>query len=213
MKQYRVKPEYEELWGTSTDTVISEEEVKRLATEWDKPEAELLEQLEEVDEMRLPWNTTADRLRFVQSKLGLNQRELSVYAGVSTRIVNQWINGTHKCSEFVCELIERVAETDAKALEADEPTSKMLRWAVIDDRGSDVFITYHGCKADALRDAEKQWGRLTKYEKERDCKSFSVALISCALIQRRRGSQPFDQWCGADGWCDADVYDTAKQYK
>lgn len=208
MKQYRVKPEYEELWNASTTDIITETEVKRLAQEWDKPEEELLEQLEEHEP-----ETTAKRLRAVQSKLNLNQRELSVYAGVSTRIVNQWINGTHKCSEFVCELIERVAETDAKALEADEPTSKMLRWAVIDDRGSDVFITFHGCKADALRDAEKQWKRLTKYEREKDCKAFSVSLISCALIQRRKGGQPFDQWAGADGWCDADIYDVAKQYK
>lgn len=157
--------------------------------------------------------TTAERLKAVQEKLNLNQRELSIYAGVSTRIANQWINEIHKCSETICELIERIAEVDAKAMEQDAPTTKMLRWAVVDNRGTDEYITFHGCKADALRDAEYQWNRLTRFEQEHDCKSFAVCLVSCCVVPKRRGSQPFSQWCGEDGWCDADVYEEARRYK
>jgi hypothetical protein len=51
MKTYTIKPEYVDLWGSeiSNDTVITEDEVERLAEEWETPVDELLEQLIPID--------------------------------------------------------------------------------------------------------------------------------------------------------------------
>ena len=49
MKQYTVKPEFLPLWGdVDESTVITHSEVERLSVEWEKPIAELLEQLNEI---------------------------------------------------------------------------------------------------------------------------------------------------------------------
>ena len=44
---YTVKPEYLDQWGedVTEDTIITQDELERLAAEWDKPVEELLEQL------------------------------------------------------------------------------------------------------------------------------------------------------------------------
>lgn len=50
MKRYHILPDYLSLWGeyTTTETVITQDEVERLAAEWDKPIEELLAELEEI---------------------------------------------------------------------------------------------------------------------------------------------------------------------
>ena len=47
---YHVKEEYLSLWGedTTEDTVVTQDELERLADEWGKPVDELLEQLTEI---------------------------------------------------------------------------------------------------------------------------------------------------------------------
>lgn len=54
MKTYTVKPEYIDLWaGDSTEyenIIVTEEQVREFAREWDKTEEELLEQLELIEE-------------------------------------------------------------------------------------------------------------------------------------------------------------------
>ena len=52
MKTYRIMPEYLTLWGedTTEDTVITTEEIERLAAEWGKPVEELMDQLTENEE-------------------------------------------------------------------------------------------------------------------------------------------------------------------
>ena len=49
-KYYTVRPEYADLWGEDCheNTLVSEETVTDLSSEWDKPLEELLDQLEEV---------------------------------------------------------------------------------------------------------------------------------------------------------------------
>lgn len=51
MKRYTVKEDYLTAWGedTTTDTIITGDEVFRLAYEWDVPVADLLEQLVWID--------------------------------------------------------------------------------------------------------------------------------------------------------------------
>ena len=51
MKNYTIKPEYLSLWGEgcTEDTVITENELQRLAQEWEKSEEELLDQLREIE--------------------------------------------------------------------------------------------------------------------------------------------------------------------
>ena len=52
MKTYHIMPEYLTLWGedTTEDTVITTEEIERLAAEWGKPVEELMDQLTENEE-------------------------------------------------------------------------------------------------------------------------------------------------------------------
>lgn len=52
MKQYRIKPEYYDLWGAYEGMdIVDDEEIKRLAYEWEMPIAELMEQVEEIEEI------------------------------------------------------------------------------------------------------------------------------------------------------------------
>lgn len=54
MKQYKVKPEYQDAWfgGLPTDeigdAIVSEDEINRLSREWGMPVEDLMEQVEEV---------------------------------------------------------------------------------------------------------------------------------------------------------------------
>ena len=52
MKKYTIKPEYIYLYGegADADTVITEDEVVILSSEWDMPVDEILEQLTEYDD-------------------------------------------------------------------------------------------------------------------------------------------------------------------
>jgi hypothetical protein len=47
MNTYHIKPEYLPLWGSecTEDTIVTEDELQRLADEWEKPLDELLDQL------------------------------------------------------------------------------------------------------------------------------------------------------------------------
>ena len=49
MKQYKIKPEFYDLWGAyeGNDTVTADT-INDLAAEWEKPIDELMEQVEEV---------------------------------------------------------------------------------------------------------------------------------------------------------------------
>lgn len=50
LTRYTIKPEFLSMWGedVTEDTVIDSAEVERLADEWGKPVAELLDQLTEI---------------------------------------------------------------------------------------------------------------------------------------------------------------------
>lgn len=50
MKRYHILPDYLSQWGedTTTETVITQDEVEQLAADWEKPIDELLTQLEEI---------------------------------------------------------------------------------------------------------------------------------------------------------------------
>ena len=50
MKKYHIKPDYLGQWGedTTTETVVTLDEVERLSAEWEMPIEELLAQLEEI---------------------------------------------------------------------------------------------------------------------------------------------------------------------
>jgi hypothetical protein len=51
MKTYHIKPDFLSEWGEecNEDTVITEDELRRLSEEWGIPVEELLDQLEEID--------------------------------------------------------------------------------------------------------------------------------------------------------------------
>lgn len=51
MKTYHIKPEYLPKWGAETteDTIITEDELRRLSLEWGTSIDELADQLEEIE--------------------------------------------------------------------------------------------------------------------------------------------------------------------
>ena len=51
MKNYRIKEEFLDRWGedVTEDYIVTQEELERLASEWEIPVEGLLEQLEEID--------------------------------------------------------------------------------------------------------------------------------------------------------------------
>lgn len=51
MKAYKIKEEYLDRWGedVTADDIVTQEELERLASEWEIPVEELMEQLEEID--------------------------------------------------------------------------------------------------------------------------------------------------------------------
>ena len=148
--------------------------------------------------------TAREILMTTQKQLGLTQRELGVYAGVSTRTINSWMTGYRTCNDSTAELIGRVADMDLKALENGETTSKMRRWCLITSDGGDEFLTAHGSKADAIRDADISWNHLTDKEKAKR-ESFMVALVDVCLVDRTVD--------GCFGWSEnGDVYEVAKDY-
>lgn len=152
-------------------------------------------------------------LRQAQEELKLNQKELGVYIGVSTRTINSWMTGERECPAYVAEMALRLAQIDRIALEDDEHTSGMFRWAVIDEiQDGDEFITVCGSKADALREAERDWERLLPKERERRAR-FQVGLIHVAAMEREVDGTRFTYFTDHSGRIDGDVYEVAKNFK
>lgn len=51
MKQFRIQPEYYDLWGAyEGNDIVTDEQIEELAREWDKAIEELMEQVNEIDE-------------------------------------------------------------------------------------------------------------------------------------------------------------------
>ena len=152
--------------------------------------------------------TAIEMLKEAQELLNLNQKELGTYIGVSTRTVNSWMTGERTCPDHVAEMALRLARIDAKALEEDEPTTAMMRWAVIDSYGIDEYLTVCGSKADALREAENDWNHLTAAEKA-NRERFLVGLINVQICEKAGFGGRFE-YANIEGRIDGDVYECAK---
>ena len=152
-------------------------------------------------------------LRQAQEELKLNQKELGVYIGVSTRTINSWMTGERECPAYVAEMALRLAQIDRIALEDDGPVTGMFRWAVIDEiRDGDEYITVCGSKSDALREADKDWKHLLPKERERRAR-FQVALIHVAVMERGVDGTCFTYFTDRSGHIDGDVYEVAKSWR
>ena len=152
-----------------------------------------------------------EMLEKVQDLLQINQKELGVYIGVSTRTVNSWMTGERSCPDHVAEMALRLAKADTRAIENAEPTTTMKRWAVISNDGTDEFLTVCGSKADAIREAEIQWSHTTEAERAK-CEIFVVGLINVQIIEKRQHSGRFG-WAEDESWeIDSTVYEIAKDY-
>ena len=66
-------------------------------------------------------------LNQAQEELGLNQKELGVYIGVSTRTINSWMTGERECPAYVAEMALRLAQIDRIAMEDDGLVTGMFR--------------------------------------------------------------------------------------
>lgn len=210
MKMYRVKEEYFDDWGfgeSYSDAPISEEEIERLAKEWDKPVEELMEQVEEIEKP-----SAKARLQTVQERMHLTQKQLGVYIGVSIRTVNSWMGlaSSRSCPDHVVELVERLSSHDMQLIEDGERSAPMMRWAVIDSTKTDEFLTVCGSKADAVRQGELEFSQLTDGEKK-DRQSFVVGLIKVQLVEDG-GKMIFSWYTSPEGWGDGTVYEIAKRY-
>lgn len=166
---------------------------------------------EEIPNTERP-ETNKEMLEEAQRLLGLNQKELGIFAGVSARCVNAWMTGERAVPSHVAEMINRLAHADHDALEDVRPTTAMLRWAVITARGIDEWMTVCGNKADALREAADQWRRLTEDERKK-VDRFEVSLVKVQIVARSPlNCGRFEYYEGADGQIDGEVYECAKDY-
>lgn len=154
--------------------------------------------------------TSREMLQEAQNELGLSQKELGIYIGVSARTINSWMGPAESrtCPLYVAEAALRMAQADMAMLEEKAIATGMMRWALIneDNRSEDLHV--YGAKADAIRDAEIYWSHMTKAEQERT-ERFEVGLIHAALT----GSGSFSYYEDENGLIDADVYEVAKSWK
>lgn len=157
--------------------------------------------------------TNIEQLKEAQEILDLNQKELGVYIGVSTRTINSWMTGERECPAYVAEMALRLAQVDRNAMENGENVSGMFRWAVIDEiQDGDEFLTVCGSKADAIREAQRDWERLTPKDRERRAR-FEVGLIRATLMDQTVDGSRFTYYQDSKGHIDGDVYDTTKSWK
>ena len=210
MKMYRVKEEYFDDWSfgeSYSDAPISEEEIERLAKEWDKSVEDLMEQVEEIEKP-----SAKARLQAIQERMHLTQKQLGIYIGVSARTVNSWMGlaSSRSCPDHVVELVERLSSHDMQLIEDGERSAPMMRWAVIDSTKTDEFLTVCGSKADAVRQGELEFSQLTAGEKK-DRQSFIVGLIKVQLVEDG-GKMIFSWYTSPEGWGDGTVYEIAKRY-
>lgn len=157
--------------------------------------------------------TNKERLQALQKELGLTQKALGTYIGVSARTINSWMGKaeSRECPEYVIELAERCAQADLKAMEEDEPATPMMRWTFITGTAMDEYITVCGSKADALREAESYWKSLTDSEKK-NRSVHAVALMNVEIARGNRGETVFQNATIDGNAADADWYDTAKDW-
>ena len=149
-----------------------------------------------------------ERLQEAQDLLRLNQKELGVYIGVSTRTINSWMTGERECPAYVAELALRAATAD----KAIFPATGMMRWAVIQQNRSGEFLTVCGSKADALREGERLWAHLTQKERK-EIERFEVSLIHVSILDREYDGTRFGYYENESGAIDGDTYETAKDWK
>lgn len=209
MKMYEVKPEYWDLWATDGDAseAITIGEIERLALEWDKPMAELMEQVEEIE------IDSTEMLREAQRTLELTQKELGVYIGVPTRTINAWMTEYRVCPDHTAELVYRLAQVDRERLDDGIPTTSMYRWALMRSYRTDEFLDVYGSKADAMRDAEYEWQHMTEAERE-SSRRFEVGLVHVQICEKDWEGKRF-QYAEIDdrGRVDGDVYEFGKDWK
>lgn len=154
--------------------------------------------------------TSRELLQEAQNLLGLTQKDIGVYIGVSARTINSWMGPaeTRTCPLYVAEAALRMAQADRKLMRETATATGMMRWALISDDGWNEDLHVYGAKADALREAEIYWNHLTKAEQGKK-ERFEVGLIRAALT----GSGSFGYYEDENGLIDADVYEVAKSWK
>lgn len=156
--------------------------------------------------------TSREMLQEAQELLGLTQKELGAYIGVSARTINSWMGPaeTRTCPLYVAEAALRMAEADIRGIKNCDWRTSMMRWALITNDGIENLHVY-GAKADALREANIQWSRLTKEEREK-LQRFEVSLVNVSLVLDE-GFGRFSYQETDDGWIDSDPYEVAKNWK
>lgn len=150
-------------------------------------------------------------LRKAQEILELNQNDFGTYMGVSSHTINNWMTGRRKCHSGMAEMTLRLAELDAERLENGEPTSGMMRWALIESYGRDEWMTVFGSKADAIRRAKAEWDQLQPSERK-NLTRFEVSLVRVQITDKIKNQPRFSSYCDESGRCDADAYETEKDW-
>lgn len=157
--------------------------------------------------------TSRELLQEAQELLGLTQKELGTYIGVSARTINSWMGPaeTRTCPLYVAEATLRMAQSDLRGIDNCDWRTSMMRWALVTDDGQLEDLHVYGAKADALREAETYWNHLTKEEQEK-LQRFEVSLVKVSLILDE-GYGRFSYHETDDGWIDSDAYEVAKSWK
>ncbi len=80
----------------------------------------------------------------------------------------------------------------------------MKKWSIIDNCGTDEYLTVCEGREQAIEKADSEWNGFTAADKKRR-KSYMVGLINV--------DENGDYYMEENGNIDADIYEVAKEYK
>lgn len=138
----------------------------------------------EVDPAETPWvQKSSKRIKALRKLTGLSQTKFGEKYGIPMRTIQNWENGYSEAPEYLVDLLEEAVWTDKE--------EASVRWAFVDATEDQFDYILAASKADALKTAELQWGKMSEYDRKRRM-DFYVGLINtdtldACVISRKWG--------------------------
>lgn len=137
----------------------------------------------------------------LRKETGMSQSKFANYFGISVRNIQEWEQKRKSPPPYLVGLLKRILDNE---FFIKERKSAMKKWAVIENKKGDEFVTVCESKEQAIEKADYQWSYMTDHDKKHT-ESFIVGLINV--------DENGDYLELEDGIIDADVYEIAKSYK
>ncbi len=111
----------------------------------------------------------AEKIRDLRRVPNLSQTAFGEKYRIPLRTVQGWELGEREAPDYVIDLLEKAVWEDKEHV--------YLTWALIDNCGTEEWVTPAASKAEALQLAESDWNRLTSSDKKRR-ESYLVGLVN-----------------------------------